>query len=460
MKKQLNERCKTAAKDLSILARDLALEAGPHASSEVAQQVSQSLCDQKMRWLKLRGTELPKRPSNDESPSALAQWIQACEEAYLQRDVASYVLSALDPLIDTANRLHDYANERAKGCDRLRVTFHMALNSAKKPGKHFVLTEDMLQGHIASHAGECVRVARQACWDASSADAVYKSVADILANHAKTFQNLDRIDNALVIAPEPAQTILQRVLIAAEPGVRVNHLWDYDKHTSRHLFTSLPSDHSLASGLRQAGREVKYCASSDSEREWQFVTIDSGIEVGALLATLEAREAYLADPDPNFPVFFDKGYVPITRLWTPPADEWFCCVALVFHRCLDKEAVRRDGRGVYFKGVLLGEDYVEASREIRKHKNRNPQLPTFAELAEATEALLERGRKPADVVKVLKTIEAKLRRQFERLGEHADLNSARERLVRDEELAVVERLVERYARLAKEMDEDEEIWGD
>lgn len=456
-KHEFESRCTTAKNEFLARARTIAASNGAEALRDYAQHTSQRLEAFRTLCFENKAVGISGVSPHVAALSERAEAIRTREEALARQALASFAPTALDPLIAVVNTVRKKADRRARYLEKARIQYARLRRKMHRPAKHSVLTSKWLEAYIQGKGKECLAAVRAISWDVTDAAKFAEKLDSTVKRHTEVFRPLEEIDEALKVAPERAEVILERTLVAAEPRVRLDPLWDAREHASRLLFTTMPRHHALAAVLDRTGREVVPAASADMATTWQFIAIDCGVEVGALKATKEAWTAFISHLDPDYPPFVSKSYVPVTRLSMPSSDEWLACLALVAHRCLSN-AVTRTQKGLYFRGVFLGADYGEATRQIQKREDRNPHLPSFEEISEATESLLSGNQGPSEVVASLQTIEASLKRRLKRLDGKTDRRSVTERVHHDEELAVTEALIAVYNRFAEDAEADEEDW--
>jgi len=385
---------------------------GPKAAAGISQALSREVHD----LLVFAQTELAATTSK-EAPArsgALGTRLEVVRRACEADAYASFLEEAVRGLRETVGWL-DALDERCQRVaavfQKLRVGFVEQRRdfNLQQPAKHAILDVPTLESLFAAALPKCMeeirKMALEAIKDEGGADRLEDAIRARVERFAAGFRHLARVRDAIDVIGDGIEQKLKNLRAAAEPQTRLDPCWDPAAHCQRYTFVTLAPDDPLMSIIGQSGRTVCAAPCSTDETEIVIVSVDFGVEIGALTATVETCDAYL-EGNADFPPFPDKRYQPLVNLVVPQPTEWYQYLAIPFHLCSGDGAVRVDETGMWFyNDVPLGRSHVEASRALRKRRNRDPRIPDYEKLGEEIERALRHGRTPNEIVETLKSIE-------------------------------------------------------
>ena len=283
----------------------------------------------------------------------------------------------------------------------------------------------------------------------ADADSISHEIRAKIGSIAQAFKDLNTIETALRVGGQVSERKVEAFAKDCAPIVRLDSAFDPRIHSSRRAFVSVPEGHRIHQLLSQSGRKPESLPHHSDEVV--LISVDFGIEIGALVATTEVVQADCAGQ--GFPPFADRNYRPKTDLLTARPEERYATIALAVHRHLETGGVTVDElKGWCYDGVCIGPDRYAALEELKKRDGRREDLPSFADVSDEVERQLLSGRSAQEVVVILKEIEVRLTR-------HLQQALGNERFVVSFERSTIRVLIADLEKRIADFRNEREIWS-
>lgn len=393
---------------------------GPAAAARITLKLSQELNGLQTT---VTGTRTKfasfRAAATGSSPESRLQALLKTHLVHAQGQYLDLCLPHIAGLITDVDRLHTRYQGAAEVLAALQLEYeqHKQGFTSIRPAPYAVLDVPFLNQLVRDAAPTCAQELRrrvqQALDNQTAPEQLQIAIQTIIAEHAKPFARFENVEEALRAAEARGSLALQNVIAAAEPSVRLDSNWDRRTHSARFAFVNVPEEHPAADLLRRQGRTVCSSSSWTSGKEITILTVDFGIEVGALTASRDALHAHVHSPSET-PPHGDKNYAAFTDLVPPAAHEWFAHLTIPIHLYLRTGVISfRPPRGFLYGDKSVGKNLVEASEVLLRRSDRAAFLPEWEEMCAQTEESLLRVGDTEKIIAVLTEIEERLTRQLD-----------------------------------------------